>query len=1149
MVGLLLCVLLGGQFAAAQVPQDPNAVDVRAESLNVPASVVWTAPNVITAVIRNAGVAPVRVDTTLTISNATFSTDVASTPAEHEALAPGESRTITHTWNGTTYIVSKDAYEPVQGLLTFVFRVDPKDPVQPETDDENNQQPRPGEPAVQRTLRMFGFTLSLEPPEPGEKMEVEGTYTTFGVITNTGNGPDSATIQFTQVTTGWTFRAVDEDPMSFAGTGTQRGVFVEATAPVTASAGSVGRATVQVVSAGAKAANAPEVLATATMTTPVVSQSGRLAVTFTPLTLDISPGGTANYQAEVLNLQNAPATVRLTLVRLTGDATLVPAISPSTAVTVGPGAGAPFAISIPASASALAGVTTWRVHAFSSGTDPEEADASAPLRLRILQTYDVAASLAHPVGSVKPGRTFTADVSVENLGNGADTFRLELTDGPSGWTAPPVQRTLNARQTLGVPVVVSIPNGAAPGHRTLTMRVTSLGSSVETADVLVPLQLLATPIAKLTTPLLAQPIEPQQTITFPITLTNDGNAADTFSLGTTTDASKTQPATGWTITIGGAYAPIPPGGTETHSVTVRAPSTLTATQRGLFFNLTATGSSAAEPTKLELSATPAFPDLRADIVATDPSPTYLNQPTLLKFRIFNTGTANADNAQARLVLKRPSGAEDLNRTFTDIDLGWGTGQTAKEFEVSINSTFASLAATLRVDFNKQIQESDENNNVDTLQIPFRNFDITVSGPADLLSEPGVAVTFDGDDGFRATNAGMNVTDIILSLTSDAGWAQESATHEGVAPGQTLTLPVDFVIPAEPSVEETRLTFKACLADDTAICATKHMQIRVPDKIRPRIDPLLVSKTEVDIDEPVEFRVLVRDARGIQSVKLGRVDPTGQVTLTPMALVAGYYTLNLSFADPGVYRVHVKAEDASTLHNVNTTQASPVAITVVGSGVPRLVLTSPPAPGLIKAGKPIVIAVQSGGAVISAEYEVRGQVVSLFPTSPLQIPTDGWADGAHDLIVRVVAANGASAPTTYTFQVDGTPPNVANVRLNTLNPQPGREVVVTANVTDASGVATTLLRVVHEGSPASEIPMTLVEGSQYSARIQWEDDISTVGVISEDTAGNRGYGQYTVAALLGYDKEGGKSPAASFVFLLAALLVVAIARNRIGGRVQ
>ena len=159
------------------------------------------------------------------------------------------------------------------------------------------------------------------------------------------------------------------------------------------------------------------------------------------------------------------------------------------------------------------------------------------LTVTIGQVHDARLTLSTTkLSNVEPGTSDSVTLTVENRGNGLDTFSFTTTDIPEGWQVSFSQSsvTVNSRHDsnneASLTATVNVPADALAGDNTVEFGVTVSGSTTILTSKVLTVSVAARHDLR------AEMLSEQQTgrsgqvVQFPIDITNTGNIRDTFKL-------------------------------------------------------------------------------------------------------------------------------------------------------------------------------------------------------------------------------------------------------------------------------------------------------------------------------------------------------------------------------------------------------------------------------------------------------------------------------------------------------------------------------------------------------------------------------------------------------------------------------------------
>ncbi|HEX9708647.1 MAG TPA: CARDB domain-containing protein, partial [Candidatus Thermoplasmatota archaeon] len=241
------------------------------------------------------------------------------------------------------------------------------------------------------------------------------------------------------------------------------------------------------------------------------------------------PGDTLVYNLTVRNTGNITDTYSLTGTPYGAGWSVTFSVGE---VTLAAGQVANLTVAVAAPA-ALAGATQQYNHVVAA-TSTNDTSVRVVLTLAVSVSYSVRLELAGTGADLPllPGSSGSFTLVLNNTGSARDTYTFAASGLAAPWvTITPPLVSLGALQTSTVTVVVSVPQAALEGGR--TFRVTAAPSSGATLTnneltfTVTVLPVLSFEVTGTDTPV---PVVPGQSAVFLVTITNTGNAADTYSL-------------------------------------------------------------------------------------------------------------------------------------------------------------------------------------------------------------------------------------------------------------------------------------------------------------------------------------------------------------------------------------------------------------------------------------------------------------------------------------------------------------------------------------------------------------------------------------------------------------------------------------------
>lgn len=279
--------------------------------------------------------------------------------------------------------------------------------------------------------------------------------------------------------------------------------------------------------------------------------------------IDALPGATVDFTLLVDNLGTAADSYDLTASTAAPgwNATLAQATSspmPGARATVGLG------VTVPGDALADSKVqTTATMTSRDTGTV-----SSASVTVRVLQLAGIGLEIGPAELDVLPGAQGTFIVNVTNAGNGRDSFNLDLTGTPTGWSGALAETSvvIEAFATSQITLQMGPLAGTEAGDRALltvsatSVRDPTLRREVQATATTMAVHDLAVQVTEEGTEL-----RPGGGLNYTVTLENRGNIAETV------DLAGTPPEEGWTLTFDEAEVTVDAGSTREVGFTVRAP--------------------------------------------------------------------------------------------------------------------------------------------------------------------------------------------------------------------------------------------------------------------------------------------------------------------------------------------------------------------------------------------------------------------------------------------------------------------------------------------------------------------------------------------------------------------------------------------------
>ncbi|MEI6776765.1 MAG: hypothetical protein WCK70_07670 [Chloroflexales bacterium] len=460
------------------------------------------------------------------------------------------------------------------------------------------------------TAKLISLNPAAPAVSPGQTKARAGTTVTFTHnVTNTGNLLGTFSVVGPTFVgtppTGWTIGTATLAQPSLAG-GASTTLVITVNTPAGAPALPVQISFRILASTGAQTA---DIVDTITMSQVRSFTFSALA----PTTVSGPPGASVNFIYTLTNTGNASDTF---LVAPPPNAVpLTFSITPSSNITLGIGASRTITLTAQVSQSAVKADYLFSVTASAVGGSAAPANQNASGTVSVIgggaPLLTFSASTPRSVDAAGGTLDFTGILT--NTGNQqAIPFILgtpSVTGSPAGWSAVvvrngtcPASISLNINQSCTFTLRVTVPVGAGGGTQAVTMSATAdngvAGTSPE--DVTTSATATATVTSMRGVSLGAARISPTQTglptvvLTFTHTLTNTGNATDSFSIS----VSPTPPAiVSMAVLTPTSLLNVPPLSTRTITLTVTVPQSILA---GTNLPFVVTATSLGDPNKQSL---------------------------------------------------------------------------------------------------------------------------------------------------------------------------------------------------------------------------------------------------------------------------------------------------------------------------------------------------------------------------------------------------------------------------------------------------------------------------------------------------------------------------------------------------------------------
>ena len=532
------------------------------------------------------------------------------------------------------------------------------------------------------------------------------------------------------------------------------------------------------------------------------------------------------------NLGNGNDTFVITVSAPTTPSSWAVSVTPGTQVALARGVASDVSVCVTAPSGTPGGNYLVTVVARSQ-TNPAVVSAT---RTDTVHIQDAAApQLSAAAGqSADPGATVTFAHRLTNVGNIGATFTISALNVPSGWLItglPITTASIAPNGFVDFTYTVKVADAALAGPFTIQLQATAnqAVAASTTADDVVTVN----KIAKLAlTPATQTSIEPPNSVvTYTLTLTNNGNFADTVGLVVT---NISQAARGWTASV--TPAPnvlLQPGESKQVALVVRIPpgqpvsvsnvTTVNATSSLPAVNVAATATTNIKPVAAGLfrPLNPIKGALAGETISFDF--TLLNSGSL--DQTFTTAIASTNGTTATTILTVTSpialapGASTPARLTVAVPPDVPDGY---EVKILIRSTLSPGNPTPPI---AAVAET-----LATVRVG-PPYDVIVDPDRAGTALPGAAVEYT----HVVTNTGRFEDSYALSTVSSLGWRSSVApARVRLLPGESAPVVVTVFVPTSAesnAIDTTALTARS-VADSTvseqATAATRVLQIAGAD---------------------------------------------------------------------------------------------------------------------------------------------------------------------------------------------------------------------------------------------------------------------------------------------------------------------------------
>lgn len=489
----------------------------------------------------------------------------------------------------------------------------------------------------------------LSPATPNPQSILPGSTATFRhTLTNSGDTSGQFTVSLQHsAPAGWTFLYSPSGPFTLAPAATQEiEVTISAQAGASApDAGSSATAHLQVLSADGGVATASDTAVA------LLQPAFQFSLATQPTITNAVPGRTAVFTHTLTNDGNGTDTFTITVSPPGGWSA-----DPIAPITLARNASQPVVVRVHAPNGQGVGSYPFDVTAQSTSTPLPTPQT----RIDTVVVVGAAVPQLSPMQLKSASSSLPATVSfthiLTNTGNQAGTFSLAavVQGAPPGWSAAPSQPSCSLVQNASCTftVNVTVPAGAQAGDQEITVTASITGPPAVSSRVVDVVRVPAIPSLQFTPTNLSGAGDPAGQVSYLHTLTNTGNADDTYTV--TLDLTP-----GWSATVDPVTVAVPRGQSRPVTVTVTLPSGVPAGSTGVV-TATATASHAPHPSAQIVDQTTMNAQVGAEL-----------QPAT-QTGFANPGPTLADTAIFTYTL-RNSGSVALTYALAHTDLlGWTT---------------------------------------------------------------------------------------------------------------------------------------------------------------------------------------------------------------------------------------------------------------------------------------------------------------------------------------------------------------------------------------------------------------------------------------------------------------------------------------------
>jgi len=393
------------------------------------------------------------------------------------------------------------------------------------------------------------YGVALTPGTAGQSGLASTSVTYTLNVTNTGNASDT----FTVTLSGNAFTTTAPATVGPLAAGASTALNVVVTIPAGAAGGASDTVNVKVTSQGD-----PSKFAPAALTTTVTTILRGVSVSPAAAAQSGLPGAIVTYTLSVTNTGGASDTFTVTV---SGNAFVTNA--PASIGPLAAGANTTINVLVTIPAGAAGGASDAATVQVTSRGDPTKFGTST-LTTTANTVRGVVTTPGTAGQSGAPGAVMIYTLSVTNTGNASDTYTVTITGNAFVTSAPASIGPLAAGASSTLNVTVTIPAGAAGGASDVAnVKVTSRGDPAKFANSTLTTTVNTVRGVTLTPSTASQAGLSGMAVTYTLSITNTGNASDTFAVTISGNAfGATAP-----LTVG----PLAAGASTNFEVTVTIP--------------------------------------------------------------------------------------------------------------------------------------------------------------------------------------------------------------------------------------------------------------------------------------------------------------------------------------------------------------------------------------------------------------------------------------------------------------------------------------------------------------------------------------------------------------------------------------------------